>query len=481
MVVRRRWAIVVVVALAAFGVALVAALLLPSRYRAQATVRVTPIAGASGAVDFDDATYANRLLNTYRLLVGGDAFRQELARTLQLESAPAVERLGAGEQRAAPAGRGVERRRSGAARRQRQRRSARPAGTRPGRATDAASEQAVQAQLESLQADVETARQALAGLVRGTPEYQLGADRLRAARDAYSALLESSTAMAGANGLRTSGTAVVSRALRPTTPSGLPRELLLAFGLVCGVAGGVGLAFLLHRLDRRLYAPGAISEAAGADALLGTIPAPNGSHPPAGLEDDAFVRLVAVLSARWPYGVGSVLVAGAGPADGTWPVAERLARSLAANGRRVALVDGNLRRLVGAGSAAPPSPGLSDVLGGDSTLDDALRREKDDGVSLLPAGSPASDSRRASLLRRRARAAAGPAPSLRRRRGARAAVARGGRRSAAGAIRRWGRAGGTRRPGDGGDDAAGLRGARCGARAPPRRARDARGHRPELR
>jgi capsular exopolysaccharide synthesis family protein len=392
LIVRRRWAIVVVVALAAFGVALVAALLLPSRYQAQATVRVTPTAGASGAVDFDDATYANRLLNTYRLLVGGDAFRQELARTLQLESAPAVHASVPANsellqlavessdadlaQRAANASADllVQQVRDQAAR------------------TDAASEQAVQAQLERLQADVETARQALAELVRGTPEYQLGADRLSAARDAYGALLESSTAMAGANALRTSGTAVVSRALRPTTPSGLPRELLLAFGLVCGVAGGVGLAFLLHRLDRRLYAPGAISAAAGADALLGTIPAPNGSHPPATLEDDAFLRLVAVLSARWPYGVGSVLVAGAGAADGTWPVAERLARSLAANGRRVALVDGNLRwPAAGDGAADPPSPGLSDVLGGDATLDDALRREQDDGVSLLPAGSPAPD------------------------------------------------------------------------------------------
>jgi capsular exopolysaccharide synthesis family protein len=82
-----------------------------------------------------------------------------------------------------------------------------------------------------------------------------------------------------------------------------------------------------------------------------------------------------------------VLVTSAGPAEGKSTVLANLGRSLAASGRRTLLVDTDLRkpslhRVFGLNR----TPGLIDVLAGDATVSEALRKTGCEGLELLTCG-----------------------------------------------------------------------------------------------
>jgi protein-tyrosine kinase len=93
-------------------------------------------------------------------------------------------------------------------------------------------------------------------------------------------------------------------------------------------------------------------------------------------------------------GVGAnnvLLITSPGRADGKSLTAANLALAMAEDGRRVCLVDANLRnpmqhRLFGIGDG----PGLSDVLSGRAVIDDVIVQLEDQRISMIAAGSALS-------------------------------------------------------------------------------------------
>ena len=179
-------------------------------------------------------------------------------------------------------------------------------------------------------------------------------------------------------------------AVSPKTPRNI------AFGLVVGLALGLALALIREVLDTRIKTVDDVSEI--GLPLLGVIHYDRGikskpvlattaMHPSVG---EAFRQLRTNLQFL-DYGdrPRSLLVASALPQEGKSTTVWNLAITLAAAGQRVMVVEADLRRptlsrtYLGLGE----EPGLSDVLIGNATFDQAMSSWMDGRLMLLPSGT----------------------------------------------------------------------------------------------
>ncbi|WP_280407139.1 Wzz/FepE/Etk N-terminal domain-containing protein [Nocardia brasiliensis] len=191
--------------------------------------------------------------------------------------------------------------------------------------------------------------------------------------------------------------AVVDRAELPAAPSGPRRTRLLALGLCAGLALGFAAALLRDRLDRRLRTSTELESVLAEPVRVGGGGAPERPAVPIlaildiGLPGEVGetrrlrARLTDAAAGKSPKMIVLTSLSGRSAPD----IAARLARSLAATGARVVLVDADT---TGAGSSgqllAHTGPGLAEVLRGGPRLSDAVVRLPDDGIDLLPLGSP---------------------------------------------------------------------------------------------
>jgi succinoglycan biosynthesis transport protein ExoP len=155
------------------------------------------------------------------------------------------------------------------------------------------------------------------------------------------------------------------------------------FGLLLGTLFGVGLAFLWQALDTRLRSAAEIGDGLGLP-LLGRVPStphlfgdaslPMMLSDPQSREAEAFRFLRANPAfADDPRGARTVMVTCAHPGEGMSTVAANLAVALAGAGRRVTLVDLDLRRPSLARSfGLEGGAGLTEVALGSATLDEAV-------------------------------------------------------------------------------------------------------------
>ncbi len=204
---------------------------------------------------------------------------------------------------------------------------------------------------------------------------------------------------------RTPPAVFLQEAAVPTVPTGFSDNILRALGLVLGVGAGIGLAFILHRLDRTARESGDVELALGT-AVLASIP-PFGMANRSGSSAivmlsggksarvqrarEAFRRLRSSLQfLRSTQDAGTFLITSARPAEGKSTTAANLAIALAQGETKVCLVNADLRRPTIEKVLGIPShqQGLGDWLSNPNVSNIMVTVPGTPGLVVLPAGPP---------------------------------------------------------------------------------------------
>jgi uncharacterized protein involved in exopolysaccharide biosynthesis/Mrp family chromosome partitioning ATPase len=239
---------------------------------------------------------------------------------------------------------------------------------------------------------------------------------VEASRALYTAFLQRGRELAEQRRLDTSLAAVLSPAVPPKHPIGMPLSVLLPAGLLAGLVLGSGLALLRDRRDpvlrgadqlARIGTCGKVSLIPGlADVLpaerrLGRWLRRSGSEARGtelipsfvATEPDsraalAIVRLVDDIATTAGRAEGTtVLVTATAPLEGKSTVAVNMALAAARGGDKVLLVDGDLeRRTLTVAIDAAGHQGLSDVIAGKEEMSRVVLNVPTLNVDMLPAG-----------------------------------------------------------------------------------------------
>lgn len=262
-------------------------------------------------------------------------------------------------------------------------------------------------QIAALQAQQESLNKGIASL----PDTEQSALRLlrdvRVDTELYTNLLDSAQQLRMTKAGQIGSVRLVDVSVTPETPIAPKVPLVLALATLLGLMGGTAFAFV-----RRAILGGMES----SDAIEGTLGVPvfavvprsiqqrridrhRKSGKSAGLSilataapDDIAIEAIRVLRTALKFGLGDstnniIALTGARPAAGKSFVALNLASVLASEGRRILLIDADMRRgTVDQALGIAQSPGLSDAINGHD-LNRAIVREVTAGVDVLPRGS----------------------------------------------------------------------------------------------
>jgi non-specific protein-tyrosine kinase len=189
---------------------------------------------------------------------------------------------------------------------------------------------------------------------------------------------------------------IIGPAVAPRAPDGPSEILILALGLVVGLAGGSGLALLIENLDTSLYTPERITAVSGLK-MLGKIPKIgkqktaflNGSSP----EGEAFRHLrTNIFAYSRSADLKSLLITSAEPHEGKTTIVANLAYAVAQSGRSVVVIDSDMRiPTLHKAFDLTNDIGLSSVLKEEATLETALRPASEPGIHVMTSGPKPSN------------------------------------------------------------------------------------------
>jgi len=200
---------------------------------------------------------------------------------------------------------------------------------------------------------------------------------------------------------------ILDRAIAPHRPAGPKVPMVMVLCALLGLTGGVGLVLFRRALDQRTEDAEEIEAATGLSVYVsiphsdsearlarGSMRSRSAAQPFLAAEDpgDGAVETLRSLRTSLQFALLEApnnVVALTGPAPGVGKsfVAVNLAYVLSSTDRRVVLVDGDLRRgHLHRFFGRDRQPGLSDVVSGAASLDEALREAHDGHLFLLPTG-----------------------------------------------------------------------------------------------
>jgi capsular exopolysaccharide synthesis family protein len=400
---RRKW-MILITAVVTVLVTAVGVFVMPPTYEASTTLRAAPAGG--GLASYPELMYVTQLRNTFTEVVNSGLVLDEVAQRLGLDEPPAVKMrvLGNSELMLLTAKHSDPRL------------AQQVANTTVDVLLDLHKELYLKAeantreiiirQLAQAERDVTEARAVYESVNAQFPDdtglIQDAAGELELKRQTYNSLLDQFETARLREALRTDAFSIYEPADLPEAPSGPPKVLYVAFGLMVGLTAGLGLAFLFENLDRTLHTTRQI-EAAARVATLGKIPTAgkqhaivfsNGRSP----QEDAFRRLrTSLFTLDGSAPLQTLLMTSAEPQEGKTTIVVNLAHMIAESGRQVVAVDCDLRRpTMHAIFGLTNEIGLSSVLQEQATLDAALHRAGLQRLYVLTAGP--APSKPAELL-----------------------------------------------------------------------------------
>ncbi|MFC4293980.1 GumC family protein [Novosphingobium tardum] len=220
--------------------------------------------------------------------------------------------------------------------------------------------------------------------------YQRDADTNRTL---YDSLLERYKQIGVAGGIGVNNVAVVDRALEPTAPytPNLLANLLL--GLLAGVIFGLAAAFVLDQLDDAIKSPADMEKLLDLP-LLGVVPKVSVERPSEELQDrtsalaEAYLAIQTSLNFSTSEGVPRTLaVTSANASEGKSTTAYAIAATLARLGKKVLLIDADMRnpsvhRMLGIDN----NHGLVELLTHNAKLPEVTRPSTVDNLTVVTSG-----------------------------------------------------------------------------------------------
>lgn len=207
---------------------------------------------------------------------------------------------------------------------------------------------------------------------------------------------------------------VLDDAVTPSVQTGSSETLIYAVAILSGLMVGVAVAFLRDWLDTTIRTEKELATVVGV-TVVGTIPnlqqqsrsagyrlpSSNGSNKPATGREYQTPAAEAYRALRTnlnyltpPRPPRTIVITSALPGDGKTTTTVNLAVTLAHQGQRVILIDAETRRgTVHEVFGIPPSPGFFDLMYGQASPGECIRRVQMEGggtIDVLPLGSAPS-------------------------------------------------------------------------------------------
>lgn len=209
----------------------------------------------------------------------------------------------------------------------------------------------------------------------------------------YDGLLQRFKEIGVAGGVGVNNVSIVDSADMPQNPSSPNLMLNMLASIIVGFVVGAGLAMLLEHLDEGFSDPSEVKRKLGVP-LLGSVPKTQDETPKDALLDaksdlvDGYLSVYTSLGFTTELGVPrSFAVTSTKPAEGKSTTSLALATTLARAGKRVILIDGDMRSpSVHQLGGVDHDKGLSNYLAGDDKVNDLIFRMNDLGLTCMSAG-----------------------------------------------------------------------------------------------
>jgi capsular exopolysaccharide synthesis family protein len=224
-------------------------------------------------------------------------------------------------------------------------------------------------------------------------QYALLAREADTNRQLYEELLSRYKQLTASAGISASNISIIDQADIPDSPSS-PRLIVnLALGLLFGLLGAAAFVFLRTELDDSIRIPEDVEHKLGLP-MLGVVPVEADENIEDALLDpksaisEAYSSLRGSLMFATAKGLPpTLLVTSSQPAEGKSTTSRALAASFARIGKRVVLVDADIRRpslhrLAGLDNAV----GLTTALTNQATIEEVIQPSTKFGFSIIPAG-----------------------------------------------------------------------------------------------
>jgi capsular exopolysaccharide synthesis family protein len=245
-----------------------------------------------------------------------------------------------------------------------------------------------------LQQDIESQTQRVFDLNRDSIQYGSLERQAASNKEVLEAVLKQAQETALTAELQSNNIRILDRAETPKAPVSPRTVLSYAIALLVGLFTALGVVFVVEQMHRRLADPDEIAGQLGLP-LLGVTPqvAELRSRSAAvdGLPDhfQEAIRNIRtqILLSPASSGARTFAFTSARPGEGKTIISSSLAVSMAMAGRRVLLIDADLRRAQLCDVFhVPRAPGLSNVVAGELKPSHALVESSINGLYVLPAG-----------------------------------------------------------------------------------------------